>query len=220
MLLKAAGLVKRYERRGEWLLVVDSVDLLVQAGDFICITGQSGSGKSTLLNILAGLLRADSGEILFQGADLCKMSDGDFARMRNSVIGYIPQGNSLLQNFSVLENVCLPWYLTRKDDIKNTARELLAKVRLSCLENESPRRLSGGEARRAAIARGLITNPSIIFADEPTSDLDHENAVEVIRLFEEVNKQGAAVVITTHDPQIPPYAKRRMVMRAGRLLSL
>ncbi|MDR2650210.1 MAG: ATP-binding cassette domain-containing protein, partial [Clostridiales bacterium] len=127
MLLQATGLTKSYARRGEKFFAANHVNLRVAAEDFICITGESGSGKSTLRNMLAGLLKADCGEIAFDGKDLCSLGDAELAQLRNGKIGYIPQGNSLLQNFSVLDNVCLPWYLTRKEDIKNTARELLGK---------------------------------------------------------------------------------------------
>jgi putative ABC transport system ATP-binding protein len=137
--------------------------------------------------------------------------------LRNSKIGYIPQGNSLLQNFTVLDNVCLPWYLTRKDDIKNFARELFAKVGVASLERESPCNLSGGEARRVAIARSLVTNPKILFADEPTSDLDPAAVDDVIHLFAEINSQGVAVIIVTHERQIPLCANRHLVMDNGQL---
>jgi putative ABC transport system ATP-binding protein len=217
MLLQTKGLTKSYERRGERFFAVDNVALSVESGDFICITGQSGSGKSTLLNMLTGLLRADSGEILLDEADLCKLGDDGLAKLRNSKIGYIPQGNSLLQNFSVFDNVCLPWYLSRKEDVRNAAHALLAKVGMAHLERESPRNLSGGETRRVAIARSLITNPTILIADEPTGDLDHKNADEVIRLFAEVHSQGVAVIIVTHERQIPSCANKRLVMDGGRL---
>jgi putative ABC transport system ATP-binding protein len=217
MLLQAAGLTKSYERRGERFFAADNIALQVNPDDFICVTGESGSGKSTLLNMLTGLIRADSGAILFDGEDLCKLGDDELANLRNSKIGYIPQGNSLLQNFSVLENVCLPWYLTRKDDVKTAARALLAKVGIADLERESPRNLSGGEARRVAIARGLIANPKILIADEPTGDLDPKNTDEVIRLFAEVHSQGVAVIIVTHERQAPPSANRHLVMARGRI---
>ncbi|MDR3288803.1 MAG: ABC transporter ATP-binding protein [Peptococcaceae bacterium] len=217
MVLQTMGLTKSYERRGERFLAADNIDLQVAADDFICVTGESGSGKSTLLNMLTGMIRADSGAILFDGEDLCKLGDDELAHLRNGKIGYIPQGNSLLQNFSVLDNVCLPWYLTRKDDIKNTARALLLKMGIADLERESPRNLSGGESRRVAIARSLIASPKILIADEPTGDLDPRNTDEVIRLFAEVHSQGVAVIIVTHERQVPSCANRHLMMVCGRL---
>jgi putative ABC transport system ATP-binding protein len=217
MLLQATGLTKSYERRGERFFAADNVELRVESGDFVCITGQSGSGKSTLLNMLAGLLRADAGKIVFDGEDICSLGDARLAGLRGSKLGYIPQGNSLLQNFSVLDNVCLPWHLTRAGDIKKAARDLLFRVGISHLESEFPRNLSGGEARRAAIARSLITSPKLLIADEPTGDLDPATADEIMRLFSDVNARGAAVIIVTHERQIPQRANRRLIMSAGRL---
>jgi putative ABC transport system ATP-binding protein len=217
MLLQAKGLTKSYERRGKSFFAVENASLGIEPGDFVCITGQSGSGKSTLLNMLAGLLMADAGEILFDGADLHKLGDAERAGLRNGKIGCIPQGNSLLHNFSVIENVCLPWYLTRKSNVKDKGRELLAKVGVADLEHESPRNLSGGEARRVAIARSLIADPKILIADEPTGDLDPQNADGVIRLFTDVRNQGVAVVIVTHERQIPQCANRHFVMESGKL---
>jgi putative ABC transport system ATP-binding protein len=167
--------------------------------------------------MLTGLLKADSGEIIFDGDNLSLLGDRELAKLRNSKIGYIPQGDSLLHNFSALDNVCLPWYLTRKEDVKERARGLLAKTGIAHLENESPRNLSGGELRRVAIARSLITNPKILIADEPTGDLDPENTDEVIRLFAEVHGQGIAVIVVTHERQIPPCVNRHFVMDSGRL---
>jgi putative ABC transport system ATP-binding protein len=217
MLLETKGLTKSYERRGERFFSAEAVDLRISSDDFVCVTGQSGSGKSTLLNMLTGLLKADSGEILFDGDDICKLDDTSLANLRNSKIGYIPQGNSLLQNFSVLDNVCLPWYLTRRDDVKSRARELLGKVGIAHLEREIPRNLSGGEARRVAIARSLITHPAILIADEPTGDLDPANTDEVLRLFAEFHAQGVAVILVSHERQVPACANRHFVMDSGKL---
>jgi putative ABC transport system ATP-binding protein len=217
MLLQTEGLTKSYERRGKKFFAAESVSLRVEAGDFVCVTGQSGSGKSTLLNMLTGLLRPDGGEILFDGEDLCSLSDAKLAALRNGKIGYIPQGNCLLPNFSVLDNVCLPWNLTRKEDVRPAARELLEKVRVAHLERENPRNLSGGEARRVAVARSLIAGPEILIADEPTSDLDPKTADEILRFFGEIHSQGVAVLIVTHERDPPACANRRFVMDAGRL---
>ncbi|MDR3270501.1 MAG: ABC transporter ATP-binding protein [Peptococcaceae bacterium] len=218
MLLETKGLTKIYERRGERFFAADSVDLRVACDDFVCITGSSGSGKSTLLNMLTGLLKADGGEILLEGEDICRLSDTALAHLRNSRLSYIPQGNSLLQNFSVLDNVCLPWYLTRRDDVKSRARELLGKVGIAHLEHESPRNLSGGESRRVAIARSLIVGPALLIADEPTGDLDPVNTDEVLRLFAEFHAQGLTVILVSHERQVPLCANRHLVMVNGRLV--
>lgn len=215
--MQTIGLTKSYERRGERFFAANNINLTIAPEDFICVTGSSGSGKSTLLNLLTGLLRPDSGQILLDGQDLCKLSDAELARLRNTKIGYIPQGNSLLQNLSVLDNVLLPWSLTRKQNAKATARELLQRVGIAHLERESPKSLSGGEARRVAIARSLITNPKILIADEPTGDLDPANTDEVLRLFAEVHSQGIAVVMVSHERQVPNCATRHLVVESGEL---
>jgi putative ABC transport system ATP-binding protein len=217
MLLEVKNLTKSYERRGKPFCAVDTVCLEADSGSVIGITGESGSGKSTLLNMLTGLLGADSGEIWLDGANICALGDEELTVMRNSTIGYIPQGNSLLYNFSVLDNVVLPWCLTRKEDARDSARELLAKTGIAHLEHESPRSLSGGEARRVAIARSLIMSPRLLIADEPTADLDPKNADEILRLFAEVHRRGVAVIIATHDRHILPCAGRHLVMDNGRL---
>lgn len=214
-LLKTLNLTKLYTRRGEKFSAVDSVEIELFNTDFAIITGHSGSGKSTLLSMLTGILKADSGEIIFDGEDLTQLSDDKLARLRSSEIGYIPQGNTLLYNLSVTENITLPSELSGVKKVKVT--ELLQKVGISHLANENPRNLSGGEARRVAIARSLITNPKILIADEPTSDLDPENADSILQLFEEINKGGTAVIIVTHDREIPAAANRCFVMKNGKL---
>lgn len=214
-LLKTINLTKLYTRRGKEFSAVDSVDLELFHTDFAVITGHSGSGKSTLLSMITGLLKAYSGEIIFDGENLTQMSDNKLACLRSSRIGYILQGNTLLYNLSVTENITLPSRLSGVKEVKAT--ELLEKVGISHLANESPRNLSGGEARRVAIARSLITNPQILIADEPTSDLDPENADSILQIFEEINKGGTAVIIVTHDREIPIAANRCFMMKNGKL---
>ncbi|MCL2382202.1 MAG: ABC transporter ATP-binding protein [Treponema sp.] len=222
MLLETKGLTKSYERRGEQFAAVNNACLTARPDSFVCITGESGSGKSTLLNMLTGLLKQDSGEIWFDGVNLCALEDSQLTGLRNGKIGYIPQGNSLLYNFSVLENVMLPWYLTHKTDTRDTvrdaARELLARTGIAHLEHENPRNLSGGEARRVAISRSLIMGPRILIADEPTADLDPRNSEEVIRLFAEFHSRGVAVIVATHhERQILSCANQHFVMDSGNL---
>jgi putative ABC transport system ATP-binding protein len=217
MLIKTVNLVKSYERRGVKFFAADNINFEASEKDYICITGQSGSGKSTLLNIITGILKADGGEVFFEGVDLRAISDASRAKLRSGKIGCIPQGNSLLQNFSVLDNVCLPWYLSRRTDVRARARELLAKVGIAHLERESPRNLSGGEARRVAIARSLIADPLLLVADEPTGDLDPETTETVLRLFADIHASGTAVIVVTHERQIPEAATAHYVMDAGKL---
>ena len=220
MILEAKGLTKSYKRRGASFFAVNNASLQAESGSFICITGESGSGKSTLLNMLTGLLVADSGELTVEGVNVGGLGDDELTGLRNSTIGYIPQGNSLLYNFSVLQNVLLPWYLEHREDKQAVARKLLARTDIAHLEQENPRSLSGGELRRVAIARSLIMNPRILIADEPTADLDPRNTEEIIRLFAEIHENGTAIIVATHERQILPCANRHFVMENGQLKSV
>jgi putative ABC transport system ATP-binding protein len=214
-LLKTINLTKLYTRRGEEFAAVDSANIELYKGDLAVITGHSGSGKSTLLSMLTGILRADSGEIIFDGENFSQMSDDELTRLRSSEIGYIPQGNTLLYNLSVTENITLPSELSGVKKVKVT--ELLEKIDIAHLANERPRNLSGGEARRVAIARSLIGDPKILVADEPTSDLDPENADLILRFFEKISEGGTTIIIVTHDRQLPTAANRCFIMQKGKL---
>ncbi|MDR2295856.1 MAG: ABC transporter ATP-binding protein, partial [Clostridiales Family XIII bacterium] len=203
-LLSVSGL-KRMYRRGDTLFsAVADASFVVAGEDFVCITGKSGSGKSTLLNLIAGLLRPDEGAVLFEGRDIAALSDGARSRLRNSRIGCIPQGYGLLNNFSVLDNVCLPYCLydatrgARREAIQR-AKALLSRTGVLHLAAERPQRLSGGEQRRVAIARSLITDPVLLVADEPTGDLDPDTAASILAFFAEIHRAGTAIVMVTHE---------------------
>jgi putative ABC transport system ATP-binding protein len=218
MLLQTKNLTKTFERRGTRFSAVADVTLDVAQEAFLCITGQSGSGKSTLLNLIAGMIRADSGDICFDGEDAGRLDADGWANLRGSRIGYIPQGGSLLQNLSVLDNVCLPWQLTHRTRIRDKAMDLLEKTGVAHLAGENPRNLSGGEARRVAFARSLIADPRLLIADEPTGELDPKTADEILQLFSTTHRQGVAVIVVMHDRVFPACATRHLVMEAGRLL--
>jgi putative ABC transport system ATP-binding protein len=222
MLLSVSGL-KRMYRRGDALFpAVADASFAVAGNDFVCITGESGSGKSTLLNLIVGLLRPDEGAILFEGRDIAALTDKDRSRLRNSRIGCIPQGYSLLNNFSVLDNVCLPYCLydatrgARREAIKR-AEALLLRTGILHLAAERPQKLSGGERRRVAIARSLIADPSLLVADEPTGDLDPGTAASILAFFAEIHRAGTAIVMVTHERDRISFANRHFVMETGRL---
>ncbi|MDR3335540.1 MAG: ABC transporter ATP-binding protein [Treponema sp.] len=199
MLLDVRELTKVYQREGVDFQAVDHANMAGAAGDFIYITGRSGCGKSTFLNMIVGLLKPSSGSIVFNGQELHKLDDRELSFLRNTQIGYIPQGQSVLANFSVLDNVLLPFYLyQRKGDPQDRARTLLEQVGIFHLANAYPAQLSGGELRRVAIARSLINDPCLLVADEPTGDLDPETADVVIRLFEQIAENGTLVLMSTH----------------------
>ena len=218
MLLEAKELIKQYTRGGSSFSAVDGVSLTVNPGDFICITGKSGSGKSTLLNMLAGLLTPTSGQIAYDGRVYEGFNDRDISEVRNTRIGFIPQGRSLLNNFSVLDNVALPFYLFKREGNPwELASVLLKNLGIAHLASMYPAQLSGGESRRVAIARALINTPGILIADEPTGDLDTETTKDIMALFGYIVEKGTAVLLVTHDPAAASYGKRQLKMALGRL---
>lgn len=214
--LEIRNLRKDYSRGETTFSAVKDVNLEVNGGDFISVVGHSGSGKSTLLNLIAGLLLPTSGEILLDGESAIISSDDKASELRNTVIGHIPQGQSLLSNLTVFDNVRLPFYLSeREGDPSDQVHELLTGLGIGSLAGSYPNSLSGGEARRVAIARALINKPAILLADEPTSDLDAENTDEIMLLFKRIAKEGTAVIMVTHDQRTLNAVDRSYTMEDG-----
>jgi ABC-type lipoprotein export system ATPase subunit len=217
-LLELHALTKEYKRGDRAFNAVSGVNLSVERGDFISIIGRSGSGKSTLLNISAGLLKPSAGTVLFDGRDIFSLNDESISLLRNEQIGFVPQGQSLLSNFKVLENVCIPWFLfDHEGEPEKRARVLLEKTGIGHLADSYPRQLSGGEMRRAAIARALINNPALLIADAPTSDLDAETTADIMRLLSNIVKEGTAVLIVTHELDTLSYGNKVYSMNDGNL---
>ena len=217
-LLELQNLTKEYKRGSRAFNAVNSVTLSVEAGDYFNIIGRSGSGKSTLLNMGAGLLTPTAGTVLFDGQDIYRLSDEEISFLRNAKIGYVPQGQSLLSNFTVMENVCIPCYLfPREGDPYERALALLEETGISHLADSYPKELSGGELRRAAIARALVNSPSLLIADEPTSDLDTETTAEIMNLFSIIARNGTAVLVVTHELDTLSYGNRTYSMNSGNL---
>ena len=197
---------------------VDNVNLNVKRGDFVSIIGRSGSGKSTMLNMIVGLLRPTSGNILIDGADLWSMDDKHIAKIRNSKFGYIPQHLSLLSNLTILDNVRLPFFLAQREGNGiERAMNLLEEMKIQNLAERYPSQLSGGEMRRVAIARAFINNPEIIIADEPTGDLDEGTTKEVMKYFSEINSKEIAIIMVTHEYDVTSYGNRICTMSSGKL---
>ena len=216
MILEAKKVVKEYTRRNKVLKAVDNVNLDVSRGDFVAITGQSGSGKSTLFHLLIGLCKPNQGQILIDGSDITSMTKDELSILRNEKIGYITQGQSLLSNFTIIDNLCIPYYLSsRNEDVYDKALNLLKKVGLEDMENEFPSSLSGGEIRRVAIIRALINDPDIIIADEPTSNLDLENSKIIMELLKNISSENKAVLISTHDFEFLDYTSKIYCMDKG-----
>jgi putative ABC transport system ATP-binding protein len=218
-LFELQELSKAYQRGGRTFNAVNKVSLSVAPGDFISIIGRSGSGKTTLLNMGAGLLTPTQGSVFFEGKDIYALGDREISFLRNEKIGYVPQGQSLLSNFTVFDNVCIPWFLFKREgDVEGRAFILLEKVGISHLAASYPRELSGGEMRRTAIARALINSPRLLIADEPTGDLDAQTTAEIMRLFSDIAREGTAVLIVTHELDTLEYGNRTYSMDAGNLL--
>lgn len=218
MELVISNLEKKFILGDRTVTAVNNVNLNVSDGDFISIIGRSGSGKSTLLNMISGLLVPTGGEIILDGKDISKISDEELSYLRNSEIGYIMQGKSLLQQLTVIENIILPFYLFKRDgDPLKRARHMLEQMEISHLENAYPSKLSGGELRRVAIARALINSPKILLADEPTSDLDRRNTLEIMKLFQEISGNGTSIIMVTHELDTIGYGNRVLQMDEGLL---
>lgn len=218
MLLEVSNLSKEYTRSNQPFYAVRDVGLKMKAGDFTIIIGRSGSGKSTLLNLIGGLIFPTVGKISIDGCNIMSLKDRELSSFRNSNIGYIPQGHSILSNLSVFDNVRLPYYLQkRQGDVNKRALSLLEQVGIAHLANAYPQHLSGGELRRVTIARALMNKPKLLLADEPTNDLDAQTTAEVMRLFSEIANEGTAVLLVTHDLNTIHYGKHVYQMNSGKL---
>ncbi|MDR2605997.1 MAG: ABC transporter ATP-binding protein [Oscillospiraceae bacterium] len=218
MLLEVKGLSKQFQRSGRAFSAVCDVDFSMEQGEFVNIIGRSGSGKSTLLNMLTGLLTPTSGTIALGGEEYSALDDRGMSALRNAKLGYIPQDSAVLFNLSVFDNVRLPFYLSKRDgDASGRAAFLLDEVGVGALADSFPSQLSGGELRRVLIARALMNEPSILIADEPTSDLDTQTTEEIMDLFAKINRNGLAILTVTHELDTLSYGSRTMTMRDGRL---
>lgn len=200
-------------------MALDGINLEINEGDFLAIMGPSGSGKSTLLQILSCLDRATSGEYLLGGRNVENYSDNELAHVRNKEMGFVFQAFNLLPRVSVLENVKLPLvYAGRPEPERtNVAREMVSKVGLAERENYQARNLSGGQKQRVAIARALANSPKIIFADEPTGNLDSKSGEAVMKFLEELNKEGKTVILVTHETYVAESAGRIIHLRDGKI---
>lgn len=216
-MLKASGLIKNY---GE-LAVLKGIDLEIAAGEIVSIVGSSGAGKTTLLQLLSTLDKPDAGEVLINGQNPFLFSQKELARFRNESIGFVFQSHQLLPEFNAVENVIMPALIGGKSEkeAKIRALELLNKLGLSDRATHLPNALSGGEQQRVAVARALMNEPKVIFADEPTGNLDSKNANELHELFFDLRKEfGQTFVIVTHNNELAAMADRTIRMADGLLM--
>lgn len=213
-MLVARNITKAYDD----LLVLKGVDLEVKKGEIVSIVGSSGAGKSTLLHILGTLDKPDSGEIFLNNERIDLLKGSRLAKFRNKHIGFVFQFHHLLPEFTALENVCIPGWLDsgRKKQVEERAKSLLSALGLGKRLTHKPNTLSGGEQQRVAVARSLINNPALVFADEPTGNLDSANAQELHRLFFDLRDQfGQTFLIVTHNEELANMSDRVLHMKDG-----
>lgn len=216
-MIEAKGIVKNYGN----LRVLKGVDILIKKGEVVAITGKSGAGKSTLLHILGTLDQSDEGTILFEDNDISKYNNKELAKFRNSEIGFIFQFHYLLPEFTALENVCIPGFIAKRpeNEVMVEAKKLLDYLGLTDRMQHKPGALSGGEQQRVSVARALINKPSVIFADEPSGNLDIQSSQELHSLiFKLRNDFNQTFVLVTHNTDLAKMSDRCLEMRDGQIL--
>ncbi|MBP7281669.1 MAG: ABC transporter ATP-binding protein [Leptospiraceae bacterium] len=220
-MLELINVNKNYTSSEHSLHVLKNISVKIEQGEFVAIMGPSGSGKSTLLGIAAGLDRADTGEVILDNVKMGNLSEDELAKLRAEKVGFIFQNFQLVRTLSAIENVSLPLIISTKlseKEIKQRAMTLLEKVSLGNRITHFPSQLSGGEEQRVAIARSFINNPKILFADEPTGNLDSKNGNAVMDMLVTLNKQNnSTLIVVTHDPKVAALADRILEMENGEI---
>ncbi len=220
-LIQARELTRVYQKDGTMgVEALKGVSVEIRRGDFVALVGASGSGKSTLMNLLGCLDRPTAGSVVLDGEEVSGLDEDALADVRSRKIGFVFQSFNLLPRTSALENVELPLLYTDRSDLAGPARAALEVVGLPADRfDHHPGELSGGQQQRVAIARALVNDPEILFADEPTGNLDSTSSDEIMALFTELNRRGRTVVVVTHDPEVARYAGRVITMQDGRIVS-
>jgi putative ABC transport system ATP-binding protein len=219
MLITVENLKKEYCAEEVVTQVLHGLSFTIAKGEFVSIMGPSGSGKSTLMHILGLLDRASSGSYLFEDKNVTELDDDESATMRNEKIGFVFQSFNLLPRTTVLDNVKLPLnYSQKKMDFDKQAREVLTSVGLGHRLDYYTNQISGGEKQRVAIARALVNNPSVIFADEPTGNLDSKSGIQVMEILQHLNNQGNTIILVTHETFTAEHAQRIIKIRDGQIV--
>src|SRR2546423_1256886 len=220
-MLAASGVRKAYRTGAETVEALRGIDLVVERGEFLAVMGPSGSGKTTLLNCLSGLDDIDAGSVVVNGEDIIAMSDARRTKDRAQALGFVFQAFNLIPVFSATENVELPLLLAGASpkDARRAAQETLDRVGLGHRLNHRPAELSGGEQQRVTVARALAGRPEIVWADEPTGNLDSETAHVVMGLLGDLHAQGLTLILVTHDDEIGQSAQRRILVRDGLIVT-
>jgi putative ABC transport system ATP-binding protein len=219
--IQLSKVIKRYTMGSNEVLAMRGVDLTVMPGEMIAIIGASGSGKSTMMNIIGCLDTPTDGSYVLDGVPVNGMSRDQLADLRNQKLGFVFQGFNLLARTTAIDNVELPLLYDRSNRWKDTramAAAALTRVGLGQRMDHEPSELSGGQQQRVAIARGIVTQPTLLLADEPTGNLDSQTTVDVMALFQALNAQGITIMIVTHEMEVAQYAKRIVEMRDGRII--
>ncbi|MEQ1638033.1 MAG: ATP-binding cassette domain-containing protein [Methylococcales bacterium] len=218
-LIETRNLGKTVATSSGALHILTDINLLINAGESLAIIGASGSGKSTLLGLLAGLDAPSAGEVILQGKSLTALDEDGRAKLRNQLIGFVFQSFQLLPGLTALENVMLPLELSGNSQAKMIATEFLERVELKHRLTHTPKQLSGGEQQRVALARAFVTQPRILFADEPTGNLDQKTGAHIIELLFQLNLENqTTLILVTHDPVLAARCQRSITLEAGRLL--
>jgi putative ABC transport system ATP-binding protein len=220
-IIELQDLSKEYRNEDLVTPVLYHLSFKIEKGEFVAIMGPSGSGKSTLMHILGFLDKLSSGKYFFEGKDVSTLGDDELAQMRGNSVGFVFQAFHLLPRTTILENVMLPLIYTNvaeKERIKR-AQTALEAVGLSHRVNYTPGQLSGGEKQRAAIARALVNNPAIIFADEPTGNLDSKSGLQVMKILQKLNEEGHTIILVTHEKYTAEHAKRILRVKDGEIIS-
>ncbi len=220
-LITIAGLKKHYEMGGTLVRALDGVDLEIMAHTFTVVMGPSGSGKSSLLYLLGGLDRPTAGEISVNGERLDQMDENALALFRRKTMGFIFQSFNLVPSMSALENVAFPMQFAGvpMNDRNAKSQSLLGQVGLSDRAHHKPSELSGGQQQRVAVARALVNDPMLIFADEPTGNLDTQSGVAVMQMLSDLHKSGRTVLVVTHDPRMTRFATNKIFLLDGKVVS-
>lgn len=217
LLIEITHITKRYEMGDNVVMALQDVSLAIKQGEYLSIMGPSGSGKSTFMNILGCLDTPSTGEYKFRGVDVSKLDDDALSAMRNKEIGFVFQNFNLLPKLNAVQNVELPLAYAGVPAAERRERAIraLERVKLADRMHHKPSELSGGQRQRVAIARALVTNPGILLADEPTGALDSKTGVEIMRLFDELHREGNTIILITHEQEIANYAIRNVYIKDG-----
>ena len=221
IILSSRGLCKSFAHNGGQIHILTGLDVDIYEGDFTVIMGASGSGKSTTLYSLSGMDRATGGQVLYKGKDIVKMNEKELASLRHGDFGFIFQQMHLVSNLTLFENITVPGYLNKSRTAAETdkrADELMEKMGISHIKTHLPGQCSGGEQQRCAIARAVINDPALLFADEPTGALNKRNTTEVLDLMTELNRSGQSILMVTHDARAACRASRILYIEDGKMI--